>query len=631
MGLSTTYTKVETDYLLQRLEQKTSDKYNDKYNSIANDIIKFIDINTGENVNYRETTTWYDGSSIDDAKTDGNIYKKIENKYFVDTRFLFDKTINLSMFNFDFLKALNFANGKGEIKLIINRTINLQGNSFVIPKNVFLEFSPNAKIQHGIIDLGGCKLVDTYQQIFENCEISGNFYDYKGRAEWFGAKNDLSNDCLSAFNQVVKIANKIILSGKYKFSDTWEIIDKQGYSIEGEFNQNITFTENKEDFKILLDFDDVPIDHNGLKINGFVGVTLKDFAVSYNRSTKGGTSPTSNAALRLFKGHDFKISGLRINATHSSNTAGIILGNNTGELCAFLGFVEDVKVLCHLGSIGIGTFGGNTSLNFRSCYVAGGGYWHIEGTVYSSFLNCACDGAKDYAYLITSNVDYNSTNLSFISCGSESCGKTGFWISDYVQNIDFLNPYEANNNTLGGSGDGTLFTLNPTTWCKNIKITNPSSYSNNGIYSLVFQGQIDNIFVESTNKKNVRKGFGGGSLNKVSITGDYEMTAFTPTIEDSTVTSINDIKAFWKKTGDGFEIFIIIDGDFTTTSGSSYIKLPFNIGRGISNIVQLNGYAKPQMLIDGDKIWLPSMDIDTNAPITITGKAVLYQKTILGI
>ena len=85
MGLSTTYTKIETDFLIQQLEEKTFAKYNDESNSIPNDIIKFIDINTGENVNYRETTTWYDGSNIDDAKTDGNIYKKIGNNYFVDT------------------------------------------------------------------------------------------------------------------------------------------------------------------------------------------------------------------------------------------------------------------------------------------------------------------------------------------------------------------------------------------------------------------------------------------------------------------------------------------------------------------------------------------------------------------
>ena len=83
MGLSTTYTKTETDFLIQQLEEKASDKYNDESNSIANDIIKFIDINTGENVNYRETTKWLDGTNMTDAKVDGYMYRKLGSKYFL--------------------------------------------------------------------------------------------------------------------------------------------------------------------------------------------------------------------------------------------------------------------------------------------------------------------------------------------------------------------------------------------------------------------------------------------------------------------------------------------------------------------------------------------------------------------
>ena len=83
MGLSTTYTKVETDFLIQQLEEKTHDKYNDESNSIANDIIKFTDINTGENVNYRETTMWHDGSVMDDSKVDGVMFIKKGGKYYV--------------------------------------------------------------------------------------------------------------------------------------------------------------------------------------------------------------------------------------------------------------------------------------------------------------------------------------------------------------------------------------------------------------------------------------------------------------------------------------------------------------------------------------------------------------------
>ena len=75
-----TYTGNAQD-LKDEIDNKTSNKYNDEANSIANDITKLIDINTGENVNYREVTTWYDGTPMDDSKVDGYIFKKINNKY----------------------------------------------------------------------------------------------------------------------------------------------------------------------------------------------------------------------------------------------------------------------------------------------------------------------------------------------------------------------------------------------------------------------------------------------------------------------------------------------------------------------------------------------------------------------
>ena len=95
MGLSTTYTKTETDFLIQQLEEKTVDKYNDESNSVASDVIKFIDKNTGENVTYCETTTWHDGSAMNDIKVDGVIYKKIGNKYY---RRQFTEFVNIDWF-----------------------------------------------------------------------------------------------------------------------------------------------------------------------------------------------------------------------------------------------------------------------------------------------------------------------------------------------------------------------------------------------------------------------------------------------------------------------------------------------------------------------------------------------------
>ena len=80
MGLSTTYTKTETDFLIQQLEKKSEALYTD--DTLARGILKRVDKKTGENVNYLETTTWYDGSAMDDSKVDGFVYKKIGIKYY---------------------------------------------------------------------------------------------------------------------------------------------------------------------------------------------------------------------------------------------------------------------------------------------------------------------------------------------------------------------------------------------------------------------------------------------------------------------------------------------------------------------------------------------------------------------
>ena len=71
--------------------------YNDPTETLAGDIIKRVDINTGENVNYRETTTWHDSSQMDDSKVDGVIYIKKGSKYY--KRQFENKTIYLDWFS----------------------------------------------------------------------------------------------------------------------------------------------------------------------------------------------------------------------------------------------------------------------------------------------------------------------------------------------------------------------------------------------------------------------------------------------------------------------------------------------------------------------------------------------------
>ena len=67
--------------------------YNDE--TLAGDVLKRVDKMTGENVNYREVTTWHDGSAMNDSRVDGTIYKKIGTKYFERQ---YDSILNVKWF-----------------------------------------------------------------------------------------------------------------------------------------------------------------------------------------------------------------------------------------------------------------------------------------------------------------------------------------------------------------------------------------------------------------------------------------------------------------------------------------------------------------------------------------------------
>ena len=189
MGLSTTYTKTETDFLLQQLEEKTSDKYNDESNSIANDIIKRVDINTGENVNYRETTTWHDGSVMNDSKVDGVVYFKNNDVYYVLT---------------------DFKNG------IITKDFDLKGGTFTAGDK--LEFR-GGSFSNGTIQGNNTTIIADAVKIFGlDLVLSGKFNASAVYVEWYGSiANDYTSvDLAISLQKLYKVFSAINLnSGVY--------------------------------------------------------------------------------------------------------------------------------------------------------------------------------------------------------------------------------------------------------------------------------------------------------------------------------------------------------------------------------------------------------------------------------
>ena len=232
MGLSTTYTKTETDYLLQKLESElvsglkgelaitdtaptiqglyilsdvgtytnlgglvaSADKLNYAYfngttwsfiatdlpqpivnnyinnntynldpdkivpsealyndETLAGDILKRVEKISGDNVNYREVLTWFDGSLMDDSKIDNFIYIKKNNKYYKLSKEYYTawdfgfrpnstKTQNQNAIK----NALLF--GEKELNITVKGSYNWGNEQIAIPSEVSIKFCEGSYI-----------------------------------------------------------------------------------------------------------------------------------------------------------------------------------------------------------------------------------------------------------------------------------------------------------------------------------------------------------------------------------------------------------------------------------------------------------------------------------------------------
>ncbi len=215
-------------------------------------------------------------------------------------------------------------------------------------------------------------------------------------------------------------------------------------------------------------------DSLGLVINGFVDLTLKNLRFLFK-----STSNSNDYLLELSSGHDFEIDNLKFR-NFSPNGNCLRLGRDTGELCVFQGNISRVSTQQN-GGVGIYTGMTNTSLNFRACYIIGG-CWHIKGTVYSTFISCACDVSKTHGYIIEGVFGEGTSpahSLTFISCGAEKTQKSGFWIGSDAYNITLISPHSGLNNQGNYDNIGEFLTMdNNGNHQDAIKITNPVIFKN---------------------------------------------------------------------------------------------------------------------------------------------------------
>ncbi|MFW2136095.1 hypothetical protein ACK2M7_07415 [Chryseobacterium sp. TY4] len=231
--------------------------------------------------------------------------------------------------------------------------------------------------------------------------------------------------------------------------------NKSSYSLQGGL-----FTSSAITFK-----------NNGkLSISDFIDLKITN--VNFINAEKNHTQ-----ILELSKGYDLEIDNVKIRSSNSSKSIGLSLGKHDGENAVFQGKINRLNVTDNDGGIGILSGDSNTSLTFQNCYLQGASF-NIEGTIYSSFINCAVDGSPNNGYNIKRGKNSNSHTLTFISCGAENAKKSAWRIDSGVYLIELIAPHSGHNNSASLKNIGDLLTIDntdPTYDVSNIKISSPSS------------------------------------------------------------------------------------------------------------------------------------------------------------
>lgn len=188
MGLSTTYTKTETDYLLQELQYQLANGIK----ADEEDLTK-----SGSDLKFADKT-------YNSANNSGYGRKYMRKGNLESTDFL-SNTIH-----------------------IIQYVHDLNNGSITLPENCILEFKGGC-LKNGTIIFQNTEIKATRTNIFENCIISGTLVSNFIYPEWFGAIADNSSiDCKTAIDKMFS------LNGVYSFKSNATYYTSGGHRFNSE-------------------------------------------------------------------------------------------------------------------------------------------------------------------------------------------------------------------------------------------------------------------------------------------------------------------------------------------------------------------------------------------------------------
>jgi hypothetical protein len=449
------------------------------------------------------------------------------------------------------------------------------------------------------------------------------------RPEWWGADPTNTSDSLAAFNACLANAKgrTVELSGGYKFSGPLlvDYADGYGLTIRGQGAAMITangLTYNK----CFLNFDGIAAGSKALTFKGVRGLVLENFFVSHKTSGTGG-----GTAVWLTQLDVFRISRVDIESQTGSSGAGFQFGATNGVDCAFMGLVEACEVFCQ-GGASFGVYPACTSITFLNCYQEGG-YFFNKGSVYTTYITCASEGAPLFGYILN-----GTANTTFVQCAGEANGRGVFYLQSGCSQTNLISPFGAGNNTSNIAVEGDLVFLDGTAGANtNVLITSPTSLSSGSNTTSNIGATGTNGYTEIQNiySPNLPKGLGGSQVWKTGYlvtTGDLEVQTFTPVITNWTNVGTPTITAKLVKKGKlvTFTVKVAPGTSIKSVAGSSYISLPVAewgglLIEGAASVVDSNAatatYGSALITTSGT-VWLPSFGPLT-VPVIITGTVMV--------
>lgn len=100
---------------------------------------------------------------------------------------------------------------------VINKKINLKGQTIIIPENSTLHFTGNGKMYNGTLIGNKTRIIADPYLVLENVEIGrkGSWNNEYGYPEWFGASNQPTNDSKLAIQKAIDVSDTCVLSQAY--------------------------------------------------------------------------------------------------------------------------------------------------------------------------------------------------------------------------------------------------------------------------------------------------------------------------------------------------------------------------------------------------------------------------------